>query len=100
MDCCKKAALAQEPRLLTAVAPETTNSSERFKHVVSDEQLSELSKGYTPKNTEASRTSAISDLGLFIVLVSCHSRASGAAFAILRLCNESCASTVDSTDIA
>ncbi len=60
-DCCKKAALAQEPWLLTAVAPETTNSSERFKHFVSDEQLSELSKGYTPKILRP-----ISDLGLFI----------------------------------
>ncbi len=62
-DCCKKAALAQEPRLSTAVAPE----SEQFKHFVSDEELSELSKGYTPKGTKASRTSEISDLGLFIV---------------------------------
>ncbi len=52
-DCCKNAAFAQEP---PAVAPETTNgsASERFKYFVSDEQLSELSKGYTPKNTEAS----------------------------------------------
>ncbi len=47
-----------------ALTPETKNSSERFKHFVSDEQLSEMSKGYTPQNTEASRTSAISYLGL------------------------------------
>ncbi len=102
MDCCEKAALAQESRLSAAVAPETTNNSKRFKHFVSDEQLSELSKGHTPKNTEASRTSAISDLcGLFVVsrrflaipvLLGLLSRY------ILSLCNESCASTVASLD--
>ncbi len=43
----------------------TTNSSEWFKHFGSDEQLSELSKGYTPRMLRPVET--VSDLGLFVV---------------------------------
>ena len=41
-----------EPQLSATVAPTMPNSSKRFKHFVNNEQLSELSKGYTPKNTD------------------------------------------------